>query len=224
MDAALLLPLAGVVVGWFLNELAGAFRIAREERQCLKSALPPLLQFYFEQYRINEILTFFNTKMGDDFEHIFTEVQKDNPGPETIKKLLNDYLSRFEELRKTNVSLPKRNAEDLSARVGTMLESLSKVDPVAAFSAGKLFNEFALFQETEMPAFGENHAAYVNTLAVMLSVYRNDMNNLRSLILRISRRVGVVQYFQTRRLLRAEEDGLSGGVKKAHAKIFGAAA
>ncbi len=224
MDLVLLLPLAGVVVGWFLNELAGAFRIAREERQCLKTALPPLLQFYFEQFRINEILTFFNTKMGDDFEHFFAEVQKDNPGSETIKKLLNDYLSKFEELRKTNISLPKRNAEDLSVRVGAMLESLSKVDPVAAFSAGKLFNEFTLFQETEMPAFRENHAAYVKTLAVMLSVYRSDMNSLRSLILRISRRVGIVQYFQTRRLLKAEEDGLSGGIKKAHSKIFSAAA
>jgi hypothetical protein len=224
MDPALLLSLAGVVVGWVLNELAGAFRIAREERQCLKASLPPLLQLYFEQFRINEILTFFNKKMGDDLEQIFTEVQRDNPDPEAIRMLLSDYLSKFEELRKTNISLPKRNAESLSIRVGAMLESLSKVDPVAAFSAGKLFNEFNLFQEAEMPAFGENHAAYVNTLAVMLSVYRNDMNNLRSLILRVSRRAGIVQYFETRRLLKTEEDGLSGGVEKANAEIFSTAA
>ncbi len=220
----ILLPLFGVVVGWFLNEIAGAFRIAREERQCLKAALPPLLQFYFEQFRINEILIFFNTKMGDDFEQIFFKLRNDNPGSETITMQVNDYLSKFDELRKTNISLPKRNAEDLTGRLEAMLESLSKVDPVSAFSAGKLFNEFTLFQEAELPAFDESHSAYINTFAVMLSVYRGDMNSLRSLILHISHQVGIVQYFETRRLLKAEEDGLSGGLKKAHADIFSAAA
>lgn len=214
------LPIGGVVVGWFLSELAGAFRIVREERQCLKAALPPLLQFYFEQYRINEILTFFNTKMGHDLECIFNEVKTENAGSEKISMIVADYISQFEELRKINISMPKQSAENLSGRFEVMLDALSKVDPVAAFTAGKLFNEFALFQESEMPSFSENHSAYLSTLAAMLSIFRNDMKNLKLLILNISRQAGAVQYFQTRRLLKAEEAGLAGGIEKAHTKIF----
>lgn len=223
MNLSSLMPVGAVIVGWFLNELAGAFRIAREERHCLRAALPPLLQLYFEQYRINEILSFFNTKMGEDLKQLLKEFKKDNPGPESIKQIIDDYMSQFEELRKVNVSLPKRNVENLSNRFGGMIEDLSKVDPIAAFTAGKLLNEFTLFQESEMPSFGESHNAYVSILEMMLSVYRADMESLSTLILRISRRVGVIQYFQTRRLLKAEEEGLSDGMKKAHAKIFNTA-
>jgi hypothetical protein len=214
------LPLVGVAIGWFLNELAGTFRVAREERQGLKSALPPLLILYFEQYRINEILTFCNLRMGNDFEKNFHELKKNKADSVTIEKFLTDYMAQFEEMRKQNIALPEKNTENLSEDLSSALASLSKVAPVYAYRARKLFSEFTLFQELEMPSPSGRHSEYLQTFGLILAVFRSDMHHLKSLIKCIAFKAGLMQYVQIWWLLRKEEGELSGGTEKAHTHIF----
>lgn len=219
-ELALYLPLIGVAVGWFLNELAGTFRVAREERQGLKAALPPLLLLYFEKYRINEILTFFNRRMGDDFEKNFHAFQESAADSITIEKFLSEYMAHFEEMRKQNVLLPDKSKEDLSDDLSKALVSLSKVAPVYAYRARKLFSEFTLFQELELPSPTEHHSEYMQTLSLVLAVFRSDMAKLKSLIKSIAFKAGLMQYIQILLLLSKEEKELAGGVAKAHGHIF----
>lgn len=220
MDTSAFLSIAGVFVGWFLSELSGAFRTAREERQCLNSAIPPLAQLYFEQYRINEILTSLNVQMGNDFEKKFTEAQQQRADASTVRAFLDAYISQYDDARKVTIAVPQRTADHLSDRFRPMLDSLSRVDPVSAYSAGKLYSEFILFRESELPPFKSDHSAYVNTIEVMLGVYRKDMQTLRALILAIACKVGIIQYFRVRSLIKNEEAELTGGMERARGQIF----
>lgn len=224
MDTAVFLSIAGVIVGWLLSELSGAFRTAREERQCLKSAIPPLVRLYFEQYRINEILTSLNVRMGDDFERGLKEAQKQGADASSIRGFLDNYISQYDDARKITIAVPQRTADHLADSFRTMMDALSRVDPVSAYSAGKLYSEFILFQESELPSATGDPSAYAKTLEIMLGIYRQDMNALRSLILAIACKAGIIQYFKVRSLLKQEESELMGGFEKAHGKIFSNAA
>lgn len=214
------LPLIGVAVGWFLNELAGTFRVAREERQGLKAALPPLLLLYFEQFRINEILTFFNRRMGDDLENNFHAFQEKGADSIKVRSFLSEYMSHFEKMRKQNVALPEKSKEDLSDDLSTALASLSKVAPMHAYRARKLFSEFTLFQELELPSPTEHHREYEQMLSLVLAVFRSDMGELKSLVKSLAFKAGLMQYIQILLLLNKEEKELSGGGAKAHDHIF----
>lgn len=212
-----LITLAAVALGWFLNELAGAFRIAREERQLSKGALPVLLHLYFEQFRINEILSFFNAKMGDDMESFHKAIESGAAHKESVGDFLAGYLAEHEEMWRTSVSLPEESRSSLIESAKQTTSSLAKVDPVSAYSARKLLSEFILFQKSELPKPDQDPQVYVNHLAMMLTVYRRDLSSLKKLILRVAWRSGIVEYFRIRKQLRDEEAEISGGMAKAWA-------
>lgn len=220
MSSEVLLAVAGVLIGWFLNELAGAFRVAREERQLVCQALPPLLALYFEQYRINDILSFYNQKMGDDFERLVQEAEKEPKEKGTIGAALNAYLKDFEEHRQNNVKLPKTNFATLVSDFGDATDPLSRVDPVSAFRAKQLLAEFLLFRDIQMPVSRSAPVVYMNFLETVLSVYRNDMVALRSLILRVARRASFLDFWRVRALIIELEKELDGGIKRATADVF----
>lgn len=192
MDRTVIFSLVAVALGWFLNELAGAFRVAREERHLVRSALPALVQLYFEQYRINDILSFFARKMGDDFEAFYKAVEAGIEKKGSIGEFFAQYLAQHEEMRRANIALPEANRASL---IQAMLEStsaLARVDPVSAYRAKKLLSEFVLFQETEIPSLASNYQFYVKQWSMMLEVYRTDLSNLRGLILRVALKAGVM--------------------------------
>ncbi|MFZ5531604.1 MAG: hypothetical protein ACOY4U_11230 [Pseudomonadota bacterium] len=211
MDNSVLISLVAVFLGWTLNELAGAFRIAREERQLVRSSIPALSQLYFEQYRINQILTFFNKKMGDDFETFYKAINSGDIKHESALAFISNYLSRHEESRRINISLPDINRSALLEAVKEAASALAKVDPVSAYEAKKLLSEFILFQESELPAASDNPQLYLQQWEMMLSVYRGDLSSLRNLILKTSCRASIFDYIQVRRLLKSEEAGLYKG-------------
>lgn len=219
MDSTVIFPLAAVALGWFLNELAGAFRVAREERQLVRSALPALVQLYFEQYRINDILSFFARKMGDDFEDFYKAVETGIEKKGSINEFFTQYLAQHEKMRRANIALPEVNRASL---IQAMLEStsaLARVDPVSAYRAKKLLSEFVLFQETELPSLSNNYQFYVKQWSLILEVYRTDLSNLRGLILRVALKVGVMEYLRVRNLLTLEESELLGGTEKAYKNV-----
>ncbi|MDN4721190.1 hypothetical protein QYZ46_06515 [Vibrio parahaemolyticus] len=45
----IIIPLIAVVLGWLLSQLSGLFAIGREEKQFRSSALPAMLDLYFQK-------------------------------------------------------------------------------------------------------------------------------------------------------------------------------
>ena len=216
MNDAAIITLAAVAIGWFLNELSGTFRIAREEKQLLKAAIPVLIQLYFEQYRINEILSFLAQKMGDDFENLHKAVESTSEERESVGHFLKEYLVKHEEMRKINVALPKHNRESIIDGINQATIELSRVDPVSAYNAKKFLSEFILFQESELPVTNESFEYYLKHWEMMLLVFQKDLSALRELILDIAKKSGLVEYFRVRRLIADEEGDVRGGMKKAY--------
>ncbi|TOE33410.1 hypothetical protein CGJ45_24825, partial [Vibrio parahaemolyticus] len=66
----IIIPLIAVVLGWLLSQLSGLFAIGREEKQFRSSALPAMLDLYFQKNRIDHVLAFFNGKLGDSMEKL----------------------------------------------------------------------------------------------------------------------------------------------------------
>jgi hypothetical protein len=219
MNNEVLLALGGVLLGWFLSELAGAFRIAREERHLVRHALPPLLTLYFEQYRINEILSFFNRKMGDDFERFVLEAEKDPKQKSTVGGAIAAYLANFEDLRQHNVTMPQANRDSLIETLANATDGLAGVDPISAYQAKQLMSEFLLFQDIKMPASGSAPQIYVQFLGGVLSVFRNDITSLRKLILVVARQASLFDCWRIKKLIGELEGQLDGGMKRAFGQI-----
>src|SRR5688572_10600646 len=150
MSDELFIALVGIFIGWLLNELAGAVRLAREERQLVRRSLPLLTQLYFEQYRINEILTFFSKKMGDDLELLYRAVEKDVSRKDELRAALDKYIKDFEGIRQTNIKTDHIAGTSSADALSAAIDDLARVDPSSAYRARRLLSEFVLFQNIDM--------------------------------------------------------------------------
>lgn len=163
MELKYIVPIAGVVLGWLLSQLAGVFTSAREDRRSRAASLPAMIDLYFQQYRINKILEYFNFRLGDTLEQWceatnFNEVEKGRR-----EELLTQLMASFEVTRQGNIDLPEKQKESLFKSLSAAVESLSKVAPASAYRLSRLSSEFMLFQEIKFSVRNLDPMNYLET-------------------------------------------------------------
>lgn len=205
LDFKYLIPLAGVLLGWILSQFSGAINTAKELRQYRSSALPPMLDLYFQQYRIDQILKFFNLRLGDSMEKLHKIYEKHDIPKEKRLEIFSLLVEKFEQTRQGNLDLPEKNKEYLFRALDTATLSLSKADPVSAYRLSRLLAEFILLLEIKFPSNEINSEKYLSTWGYLLQTFRNDMGDLRKLILKVSLGIGLVTFLRIWWLLRSEE-------------------
>jgi hypothetical protein len=200
-----LAPIIGVALGWLLSQLAGLFNLAREDRRIRSSTLPAMIDLYFQQKRIDHVLTYFNLKLGDSMEQLIKIFEENKADKESRASILDKLIQAFEKTRQGNLDLPDKNKESLEKSIEHAVKELSKVDAVSAYKLTRLYNEFILLIEIKFPAEEINSSAYLNTWSGLLSTYRTDLGNLRSLVFKVSRGIGLIEWLKVWMLIREEE-------------------
>ncbi len=209
IDLQTFVPVAAVIIGWILAQLSGGFSVARENKRLRASSLPPMLDLYFQQYRINEILIYFNGRLTSSIDQLHDiYVQKEVPKEKRIE-LANLLLGNFEKTRQGNLDLPEKNKDQIIRAVEGAIESLSKVDPVGAYKLSRLLAEFFLLIEVKFPSEEVNSEKYLNTWGRLLESFRSDIHSLKALIYRVALGKGILTFIRIWYLIRQEEAGLS---------------
>lgn len=193
MEEKYIVTIIGVLIGWLFSQLATFFNVSRENRRFVSSSIPGLIALYFEKYRINEILKFYNTKMGSDFELIHNAVSENKLDKASFIDLTDKYLEGFERTRRVNVTLPNRTLESVIAVAKEGIKELAKVDPHLALKTTRILNEFLLFSEIELPDKNTNLHSYLESWKTILFVFRQDLLELRKIIFWLSLKVGIYQ-------------------------------
>lgn len=204
-----IVPILGIILGWLLSQLSGSFAIAREERSLYSSALPAMIDFHFQQYRINKILEYFNLKFGDTLEEFSLAAEAGSFTPSEHKQLFKDMFLGFEKSRQQNINLPEKNKELLFKSLELAIDSLSKVDAVSAYRLSRLMNEYILATEIKFPEDELNYISYLKTYEHLLSIYRNDLKSLKKIILIVAFKISIFQFIRIFLLLRQEEQELN---------------
>lgn len=208
MELKYIVPIAGVVLGWLLSQLSGVFTLAREDRRSRAASLPAMIDLYFQQYRINKILEFFNLRLGDTLKQLFEATNFGEIEKEHREELLAQLMASFEVTRQGNIDLPEKQKESLFKSLSAAVESLSKVAPASAYRLSRLSSEFALFQEIKFSEKILDPMNYLVTHGNILGVFRADLEDLRRLIVRTALGLGVIQFLEVFLLLRSEEKKL----------------
>lgn len=208
MEIKYIIPILGVVLGWLLSQLTGAFSLAREDRRLRSSAIPPMMDLYFQQYRIDKILKFFNLKLGHSLEQLHQLAEAGKIPKQDRETIFNQLFSSFEKTRQGNVELPSKNKETLFSSIEKAVDSLSKVDATSAYKLSRLSNEFALMLEIKFPEEQLNPKHYIEVHSNLLSIFQSDIASLRKLILKTAFKLGVVEFLKIHFLLKSEEKQL----------------
>ncbi|MGU3843737.1 hypothetical protein ACVZHT_19255, partial [Vibrio diabolicus] len=147
----IIIPLIAVFLGWLLSQLSGLFAIGREEKQFRSSAIPAMLDLYFQKNRIDHVLDFFNGKLGDSMEKLHEIFKKHDADLDSRRKLIDELMSKFESTRQSNLDLPEKNKISLDKSIERSINELSKVDAVSAYKLERIYNEFILLMEIRFP-------------------------------------------------------------------------
>ncbi|WP_219584119.1 hypothetical protein, partial [Vibrio parahaemolyticus] len=201
----IIIPLIAVVLGWLLGQLSGLFAIGREEKQFRSSALPAMLDLYFQKNRIDHVLAFFNGKLGDSMEKLHEIFEKHGADLDSRRRLIDELMSKFESSRQVNLDLPEKNKISLDKSVERSIIELSKVDAVSAYKLDRIYNEFILLMEIRFPEKEIDATYYLDVWSELLGVFRQDLRTLRKLILKVARSISFCDYIKVLMLLRAEE-------------------
>ena len=214
MEAKLLIPLLGVVLGWLLGQVSTLWGVSRENRRFVSASLPSLVSLYFEKYRVNEILKIYNLKVDSDLEIIHSAEKKGQLEKASNRLILENYMEIFEQTRRINVTLPDKTLEAVVSAVKDGIKDLSKADPASAYKASRILNEFLLFIEIQLPDKNVDPIRYMDNWGKILSVYREDLDALRKLIFWLSLKSGLVQAIRIHRLIKNEISHLQLSVEK----------
>ncbi len=188
-----------------LGQLSGAINAAKDARQCRSIALPSMLDLYFQQYRIDQILKFFNNRLNENLKRLHEIIESNDAFKEKKFEFLSLLMKGFEQSRQGNLDLPEKNKEYLFRALDAAVLSLSKADPVSAYKLSRLVAEFILLIEIKFPVDELNSAKYLATWGNLLETFRDDIAALRKLILKIAFGVGWGAFFRIWWLLRSEE-------------------
>jgi hypothetical protein len=209
LSATLLVPLIGVILGWALSQLSSGAAARREDKRLRRSALPPMLELYFQQYRIDQVLMFFNLRLGKSLTKMVNIFERERVSYEESAKVLALLFGKFERGRQQNLDLPEKNKESMFRSLDRATQALAKVDPVGAYRLSRLSNEFVLLLEIKFPQENLSSKEYMDTWTGILSSYRHDIEALRRLITRTAFTIGLVDFVRVLLLLRKEERAFS---------------
>lgn len=209
MEYQYLIPIVGVVLGWFLSQLTGIFSLAREDRRFRSAALPAMIDLYFQQYRINKILEFYNLRLGDALKELCNTAETAKKSSKLHDEVLLKLISSFEVNRQQIIDLPKEQKETLFKSLSVATDSLSKVAPALAYRLSRLSSEFLLFQAIKFPEMNLEPRNYLETHGNLLGIFRADLKELRHLIIRTALGIGVLQLIEILLLVVRQEKELS---------------
>jgi hypothetical protein len=215
MEYQYLIPIVGVVLGWFLSQLTGMFSLAREDRRCRSAALPAMVDLYFQQYRINKILEFYNLRLGDELKELCNATENNKQNKKLYDEVFLQLLSSFEVNRQRTIDLPQELKESLFKSLTVATDSLSKVAPALAYRLSRLSSEFSLFQVIKFPEMNLEPTKYFETYENLLGIFRADLQELRRLIIRTALGIGVFQLIEILLLVIKQEKELNNYSKEA---------
>lgn len=209
IDLQTFIPVAAVIIGWMLAQLSGSFAVARESKRLRASSLPPMLDLYFQQYRINKVLLYFNNRLTKSIDQLHEIYVRDEVPKEKRIEFANLLLGRFERTRQGNLDLPEKNKDQIIRSVESAIVSLSKVDPVGGYKLSRLLAEFFLLIEIKFPSEEVSSEKYLNTWGRLLETFRGDIHSLKTLIYRVALGNGILCFLRVWYLIRQEEACLS---------------
>lgn len=208
-DISVLTPILGVAVGWILSQISSSATARREDKRIRRSAIPAMVELYFQQYRINSILNYFNKKLSESIRGLVEIFDENNVPPHQQKEYMQKLFSGFESTRQGNLDLPTKNKENIFSSIDDATKNLSKVDPLKAYRLSRLANEFNLLMEIKLPKENLSTKEYLDTWSALLATFHDDIQSLRKLILRTSFNVGFLEFANFLLLIRQEEKNLA---------------
>src|SRR5262245_1014755 len=140
------LPIAGVLIGWFFNELSWHYRAGREERRALTKALSALLFVYFDRLRYRMILSVVNERMGDKLMTIHHKYGSSDQGAAEAVAA----LKRVESARRLMSYDPKVTTERTANSLRAALEDLAAADAILSLKARQILEDHEYYSEVNL--------------------------------------------------------------------------
>jgi hypothetical protein len=193
MEAKILIPLIGVVVGWILSEASTVIRIHREERRTINRTITSLLELRNEIRRAHFLL-----KGGRELhEDNFTEAER--------KRLMETHLRPLDS--------------NIHSKV---VEELSGISPILAVKLRHMLDSQKAFLESELTSIEQTPDLYNLMLETFDLLYVKGSEKLRGIVIALALKQGVftfiriVWYFWR----ESSEQESWGGVAKSLVKKF----
>ena len=121
-----LYALAGVLLGWLLNEIAALFRTRREDRKLKKKVLDHLLEVHFILNRLGQAQKFVELVTEGVLEQ-FPQEQRTNEARQYLNKFYGTIMNEMLQ------DIVVDDLDDVRDRYEETVETLASIDPFRAF-------------------------------------------------------------------------------------------
>ena len=184
--------LISVFIGWFLAELSWISRSSREEKSRLNRALSTLLYVYFDYSRYTTILGVVNNLSSEKTIEIDKEYGHSDEGVSRAHAVLRG----VEASRKMmGVDFESTQHRTLAA-LQEALSDVSAVDALLTIRIRQILDDQEFNKSFDIAELLSYPPSYINAYSTMLGVFRGNAEELRKLVLKISFRIGIINWIR----------------------------
>lgn len=174
------LPLGGIIIGWLLNELSGKFKKNFEDTRNINSTLTNLL--IIRDYEINLVKSIHEAaKHARDF-------QLDLEGMES-RRIRNNELSVM-------------SSKEVNDLLNKIMSNLAFIDPVLTYEIAGFVKSTSMIEKISMEEVSKCDELYIELVLSIESSIELGITFLDNLILKLSRKNGLRNYFMVKNLLK----------------------
>jgi len=170
------LSLAGVVIGWVLNECSALLRTRSADKRAIGLALVRILRLESQMRNLT-----------DTFE--------------ALKDLSEDW-KEYETLRQHAVSRYIESAEVLAKQANEAVPIVAAISPISAMRLETLYQNRSFAKEVKFSASTSDRDTYIRNLSAMEAADEIAANELQGLALKIARKHGVLSWFRVRKFFQ----------------------
>ena len=166
---ALYVSLAGVAVGWALNEFSAFFRARSAKKVSLGLAVTRLLQLEHQMRTLSDV-------------------------QETMKDLSHNW-KEYEGLRQHCVNRYIESSEELAIQAKEAVPIIAACLPIQAMRLETIYRNHSFTRKMKFGALADRPKSYINAISAIEAVDEINANELRQLAIRIARMHGFITWF-----------------------------
>ncbi|RYD54094.1 MAG: hypothetical protein EOP83_22515 [Verrucomicrobiaceae bacterium] len=182
MEAKDYLPIAGVAVGWLLNEAGAAFKRSAERRRALGRAVS-LMYFLC-------------------MEMILLKIAQ-----EKYKDMTQDVVE-WERMRQRSFKIYTANDPEFVKRMDASLSEVAEFYPVEAHELRQIVSKYEFFKTRTLDAFTKVPSAYIEVLSQVEAAYMGYQHRLEKLLGFLALRHSALNYFRIRKHFKKIRRGI----------------
>lgn len=180
MDWTAIGALAGVALGWVLNELSQFIRYRREDIRDLAEAVSPLVSLYSEMRRLSLLTAGF--------------------------KNISDRTEQFETFRQYAAGRYPLSSEEFEASLDRAVNVASHFDAGLSYDMRRAIEAYRFFRTMKLSGLAKSEQGYELMYANVTKAYSAMVTLLRDCLLRLSQYQGILPWIRMKRLLNRKLD------------------